>query len=66
MDQLVQGSDVVLDGVEAPEAPALGECLERAVDAANACAGDDAAPAPTPTNMQRNVAERIAGEVHLD
>jgi hypothetical protein len=54
----------VLDGVEEGEAPALGACLERAVDAANACVDDDAAPAPT--NMQRDVAERIAGGVRLD
>jgi hypothetical protein len=64
MDQLVQGSDVVLEGVEEPEAPVLGACLGRAVDAANACMDDDAAPAPT--NMDREHAERIATGVHLD
>jgi hypothetical protein len=64
LDQLVQGSDVVLEGVEADEAPALGPCLERAVEAANACV--DADGEPTRTNMPRDAAEKIATEVHLD
>jgi hypothetical protein len=64
LDQLVQGSDVVLEGVEEREAPALGPCLERAVEAANACL--DADGEPIPTNMPRDAAEKIATEVHLD
>src|SRR5215213_7076244 len=35
LNDVVQGSELVLEGVEPGEAPALGECLERAVDAAN-------------------------------
>jgi hypothetical protein len=54
----------VLEGVEEAEAPALGPCLERAVAAANECV--DADGEPTPTNMPRDVAEKIATEVHLD
>ena len=64
LDQLVQGSDVVLEGVEEREAPALGPCLERAVEAANACL--DADGEPTPMNMPHDAAEKIATEVHLD
>ena len=64
LDQLVQGSDVVLDGVEEREAPALGPCLERAVAATNACVHADGEPSPV--NMPRAAAERIATEVHLD
>jgi len=63
LDELVQGSDVVLEGVEEREAPALGECLERAVAAANACVVD---AEPAPGNMPRDAAERIATNVHLD
>jgi hypothetical protein len=61
MDQLVQGSDLVLEGVEEREAPALGDCLRRAVEAANACLDDDATPPPT--NMHRSLADRIATKV---
>ena len=64
LDHLVQGSDIVLEGVEEREAPALGPCLERAVEAANACVEADSEPSPT--NMPREVAEKIATDVHLD
>jgi hypothetical protein len=58
MDQLVQGSDLVLEGVEEREAPALGDCLRRAVDAANVCLHDD--EAPPQANMPHSLADRIA------
>jgi len=64
IDGIVQGSDLVLDGVEEAEAPRLGACLERAVSAANASVDADAAPSPT--NMPRDRAERIATDVRLD
>jgi hypothetical protein len=64
LDQLVQGSDLVLEGVEEDEAPVLGPCLERAVDATNACVHADGEPSPT--NMPRDAAEKIATEVYLD
>ena len=59
LDEVVQGTDLVLEGVEEPEAPVLGDSLLRAVEAANACLqdGDDAAP---PVNMPRAEADRIA------
>ncbi len=59
---VVQGSELVLDGVEEREAPALGRCLRVAVDAANrACAADEARP--NPCNMDQSKADSIAREV---
>jgi hypothetical protein len=65
IDDIVQGSDLVLEGVEDPGAPALGPALEQAVAAANrACAGaDDHPPA---TNMPQERADAIAEQVGLD
>ena len=62
LNDVVQGSDVVLDGVEEREAPLLGDCLLRAVSAANACLQDDEQP-PPPTNMPAAHADRIAMQV---
>jgi hypothetical protein len=62
LDEVVQGSDLVLEGVEEPEAPVLGECLQRAVVAANACL-QEAGDAPPPANMPGTDAERIAMQV---
>jgi len=59
LDEVVQGSELVLEGVEEREAPALGDCLLRAVEAANACVPDDEEAAP-PANMPRTEADRIA------
>lgn len=65
VDEIVQGSELVLEGVEDPGAPAVGPALERAVAAANrACGGpDDQAP---PTNMPQERADAIAEQVGLD
>ena len=61
ISRLVQGRRLVLEGVEAREAPALGRCLRDAVDAANrACEHDDTA---CPTNMSADEAEAIASAV---
>jgi hypothetical protein len=57
LGELVQGSDLVLEGVEEGEAPALGECLERAVAATNACAAADPPPS---ANMPQAAADAIA------
>jgi hypothetical protein len=56
----VQGTDLVLEGVEEREAPDLGACLARAVAAANACVADGP---PQPENMPRPRAEAIAAQV---
>ena len=60
---IVQADEIVLDGVEQREAPALGDALEQAVDAANRAS--TGAPNP-PTNMARKKADSIARtlEVH--
>jgi hypothetical protein len=59
---IVQGSELVLEGVEEREAPALGRCLRVAIDAANrACADDEAAPLPR--NMEQTTADAIARDV---
>jgi len=57
LGELVQGSDLVLEGVEEHEAPALGDCLERAVAATNACV---AAEPTRPRNMPQAAADAIA------
>ena len=58
LGDIVQGRDLVLEGVEDPEAPELGRCLRGAVTAANACCdGDEPCPPP---NMTREHAQAIA------
>ena len=59
LDGVVQGSDLVLEGVEEREAPVLGDCLMRAVEAANACVPQDGEACPE-ANMPRAEAARIA------
>jgi hypothetical protein len=64
-NHIVQGAEIVLDGVEEPEADALGEVLARAIEAANeACRRLDANP-PPPGNVPPEVAERIARKVSV-
>jgi len=53
---IVQGDQIVLDGIERTEAPALAEPLRRAIDAANHAA--EAQP-----NRARNVSQREADAV---
>ena len=60
LGELVQGTDLVLEGVEEREAPDLGACLARAVAAANACVAD--VPA-RPENTPKARAEEIAAQV---
>jgi hypothetical protein len=60
LGELVQGNDLVLEGVEEREAPDLGACLARAVAAANACVADDPSQ---PANMPPARAEEIAAQV---
>lgn len=58
--EVVQGSDLVLEGVEEREAAALGGCLERAVAATNATR-DPAAPRSA--NMPQEDADSIAVQI---
>jgi len=63
LNELVQGDEIVLEGVEAGEARALARTLRDAVDAANrACAEDEQ---PT-ANVAQAEADAIAGEVALE
>jgi hypothetical protein len=58
LNDVVQGRDLVFDGVEDREAAALGRCVREAVEAANhACAGDGPA---RPANMSAHDAQAIA------
>jgi hypothetical protein len=66
LNDLVQGRDLVLEGVEEKEAAALGPCLRHAIDAANrACAGEPARQEPNMTPQEaQGIAHRVvAGRV---
>ena len=56
---IVQGDQIVLEGVEASAAPALAHALRRAVDAANQAHRHDEDPSP---NMAQSEAGAIASE----
>ena len=45
MDELVQGDQIAFEGVEASEAPALGDALQRAVEATNQASAVARSPA---------------------
>jgi hypothetical protein len=61
---VVQGAKLVLEGVEEREAPALGACVQRAVEAANrGCARDEG---PEATNMSQREADEIARLVEFE
>ena len=63
LNSIVQADHIVLDGVEAPEAPHLGEVLRRAIDATNqTCARADAR-SRTDTNVSQGEASAIADHV---
>lgn len=59
-NEIVQGDQIVLDGVERSEAPALAEPLRRAIYAANQAA--DAEPHPGRNASQRE-ADAVAGQI---
>jgi hypothetical protein len=62
LDDIVQGDQIVLEGVEASEAPALGGALRRAVDATNqACIEEHTETA----NVTQQEADAIASEIVL-
>jgi hypothetical protein len=60
LGEVVQGTDLVLEGVEECEAAALGACLERAVAETNASVADGPAD---PANMPQARADEIAAQV---
>jgi hypothetical protein len=62
VNDIVQGNEIVLEGVEAKEAPALAQALQRAVDDANHASTDT----PTPSsNVSQQEADDIAGRITL-
>jgi hypothetical protein len=62
VNDIVQADQIVLEGVEQREAPALGDALERAVDAANRAS--TAAP-DAPPNMTQKQADGIARTIEV-
>ncbi len=64
LNHVVQGRDLVLDGVEDSEGAALGACLRRAVEAANGACENDGAPEPA--NMSLQEADAIAHRVQIE
>ena len=62
VNDIVQADQIVLEGVEQPEAPALGAALGKAIDGANRAS--TAAPNPPP-NMARNEADGIARTIEV-
>ena len=64
LNDLVQGQEIVLDGVESDEASTLAGAVERAVDAANDAADDVRAGDDDPTRkIRQQEADDIAGGV---
>jgi hypothetical protein len=59
LNQLVQGSVIVLEGVEEAEAEVLGPALREAIDAANVTMMNDPST-PEPGNMDQGEADRLA------
>jgi len=57
---IVEGDQLVLEGVDASAAPALGQALQRAIDAANLAS--TRAPNPPP-NVEQEKADAIAREI---
>src|SRR3954452_1461585 len=62
LNDLVQGQEIVLDGVEPAEAPAIFDAIERAVASTNAATARDPAPGPQ-ANMSPADADAIADAV---
>ena len=63
VNDIVQADQIVLEGVEQPEAPVLGDALIKAVDAANRAR--TGAPDPPP-NMAREEADDIARTIEVN
>ena len=60
INEIVQGDQIVLDGVESSEAPALAQPLQRAIDGTNQAARSDSHQAANATPQE---AEAIAGQI---
>jgi hypothetical protein len=62
LDTVVQGAEIVLEGVEPAEAEALGRVVRTAIDETNQAAPDDDGPKP-PFSMPPAEAEGVARAV---
>jgi hypothetical protein len=62
VNEIVQGDQIVLEGVEGQEAPELAAALQRAVDAANQAIADEP---KRPGNVSQQEADAIASEVKV-
>jgi hypothetical protein len=63
LNDLVQGDQIVLDGVEEREASLLSDALRRAIDATNAaCAGDASMSANVPPPEADAIADKLVSE----
>ena len=60
INELIQGDQIVLEGIEQSEASALADPLRRAIDAANHAAAAESNP---PRNMSQREADVIAGQI---
>jgi hypothetical protein len=63
LDRAVQGSDVVLDGVEPEQAERLAEAVRVALAAANDACTEDEHRRPVEGNMSQEDADAIAGRL---
>jgi len=60
LNDIVQGDQLVLDGVEEAEAPLLSEAIARAIDATNAACEPTASARP---NLSQGEADTIASKM---
>ncbi len=60
INEIVQGDQIVLEGVEPSEAPGLAQPLQRAVDSANQAATSEP---HQPPNVTQREADAIAGQI---
>jgi hypothetical protein len=63
LNGIVQGDEIVLEGVEAGEAPTLAGSLQRAVEATNNAEIHEDNP---PRNMAQTDADAVAGQITFD
>jgi hypothetical protein len=63
---IVQGAEIVLEGVEEPEVHGLGGALTRAIQAANNASQTAHAQPPAPRNVALEEAARIARKISLN
>lgn len=63
LDGVVQGADLVLDGVEPPQAERLGRAVRAAIEAANGSCNRPAGGEDAPRNMPSAEAQEVARKV---